>query len=155
TFGLTLFEGALGSGPGGTTVWDNRFDVGVNVRWNLAELTKTEYLRRRARSRMAQTMYALQDLQGKLALGVQEGKDAVLHGREQIGLAKDQVQHASESYRLNNQRLEKVAGTNPLDVLLSLRSLEQAHFNRLTSIAAHNKAQVRLVMLLGTPTHLA
>src|SRR5262249_17537398 len=98
TFGLTLFEGALGSGPGGTTVWDNRFDVGVNVRWNLAELTKTEYLRRRARSRMAQTMYALQDLQGKLALGVQEGKDAVLHGREQIGLAKDQVQHASESY---------------------------------------------------------
>lgn len=151
TFGLTVFEGAIGAGPGGTLAFDNRFDVTFSMRWNLAELAKTEYNRQRARHRLAQTAFAMQDLRGKLAMGVQEGKDAVLHGREQIGLAVDQIKEASESYRLSETRVEK-AGGSPAELLLAIRTVEQAHFNHLQSIAAHNKAQVRLVLLLGTPT---
>ncbi len=153
---LNIYEGAIGAGPGGSLNFDNRLDIGVNLKWNLAELTRTEFHRQRARLRQAQTMYALQDLQGKLALGVQEGKDAVLHGREQIGLAMSQVKHASESYRLSDTRLEKSApGASALEVMLAIRSLEQAHFNNLLNIAAHNKGQIRLLLLLGAPTRPA
>ena len=155
TVQLNIFEGAIGAGPGGSLPFDNRFDVGLNLRWNVAELAQTEAKRRRARLRQAQTMHAFQDLRGKLALGVQEGKDAVLHGREQIGLGAEEVKRRSEGYRLSEERLEKGApGANATEVLLSLRGLEQAHFNRLQAIAAHNKAQVRLLMLLGSPAAL-
>jgi outer membrane protein TolC len=156
TMQLCLFEGALGAGPGGSLSWDNRLDVGVNLRWNLTELTRTEYNRQRARLRQAQAMFALQDLQGKLALGVQEGKDTVLHSREQIGLASAQIKHASESYRLSETRLDKAApGASAIEVMLAIRSLEQAHFNHLLGIAGHNKAQVRLLLLLGPSAQLA
>jgi outer membrane protein TolC len=150
TLGLNLFEGGIGAGPGGTQNWANRFDATVSMRWNLTELTKVEWNRQRARHRQAQTLYALSDLRGKLALGVQEGKDAVLSGREQIGLGVDAITQASESYRLSDKRLEDgVPGANPAEVLLAIRNLEQAHFNHLLAIAAHNKAQMRLVLLLG------
>ena len=33
--------------------------------------------------------------------------------------------------------------------LLSVRGLEQAHYNYLKSVSDHNKAQVRLLLLLG------
>ncbi|MBY0231903.1 MAG: TolC family protein [Gemmataceae bacterium] len=155
TVQLNIFEGAFGAGPGGQLAFDNRFDVAVNLRWNVAELGQTEAKRRQARSRQAQTMYALNELRGKLALGVQEGKDAVLHGREQIGLNAEEVRRRSEGYRLSDQRLEKGAqGASTTEVLMSLRGLEQAHFNYLQAIAAHNKAQVRLLMLVGSPKAL-
>ncbi|MGL4549823.1 MAG: TolC family protein [Gemmataceae bacterium] len=150
TFGVNVFEGAIGAGPGGSLAFDNRLDVTLSMRWNLAEIAKTEYNRQRARHRQAQTQYAMSDLRGKLAFGVQEGKDAVLHGREQIGLAADQIRESSEGYRLSDKRLEDgAAGASPSDVLLAVRGLEQAHFAHLMAIAAHNKAQIRLVLLLG------
>src|SRR4030095_9707801 len=94
----------------------------------------------------------LSDLRGKLAFGVQEGKDAVLHGREQIGLAADQIKLADRSYQLNDERLEK-GGASASDVLLSIRGMEQAYFNHLLAISNHNKAQVRRVLLLGPAPH--
>jgi outer membrane protein TolC len=150
TLGLNLFEGGIGAGPGGTQNWANRLDATVSMRWNLTELTKVDWNRQRARHRQAQTLYALADLRGKLALGVQEGKDSILSGREQIGLGVDAITQASEAYRLSDKRLEDgVPGANPAEVLLAIRNLEQAHFNHLLAISAHNKAQMRLVLLLG------
>jgi len=150
SLGLNLFEGGIGAGPGAHQNWANRFDATVSLRWNLTELTKVDYNRQRARHRQAQTLYALSDLRGKLALGVQEGKDAILSGREQLGLGADAITQASEAYRLSDKRLEEGApGASPTEVLLAIRNLEQAHFNHLLAIAAHNKAQLRLLLLLG------
>ena len=89
-------------------------------------------------------------------MGVQEGKDAVLHGREQIGLGAEETRRRTESYRLSDQRLEKGApGASVGEAMLALRGLEQAHFSHLLAIAAHNKAQVRLMVLLGAPAKAA
>ena len=150
SLGLNLFEGGIGAGPGAHQNWANRFDATVSLRWNLTELTKVDYNRQRARHRQAQTLHALSDLRGKLALGVQEGKDAILSGREQLGLGVDAITQASEAYRLSDKRLEDGApGASPTEVLLAIRNLEQAHFNHLLAISAHNKAQMRLLLLLG------
>jgi outer membrane protein TolC len=150
TFQLNVFEGPFGAGLGANLAWDNRLDVGFQARWNLTQLARTPELRRRAQSRLAQANFTLADVRGKLAAGVKEARDAIFSGREQIGLAAGQVKHASESYRLSDRRQEAGVRGALADMVLAIRGLEQAHFNHLTAISAHNKAQVRLLLLLGS-----
>jgi outer membrane protein TolC len=147
---FNVIEGPFGAGPGGSMAWDNRLDIGLQLRWNISQIFAADHYRCLIRSRQAQAMLTYQELRGKLAAGVEEARDAICHGREQIGLSAGQVRNASESYRLNDRRLEEgVQGAREGDVLLSIRSLEQAHFNHLQAISAHNKAQVRLLLLVG------
>lgn len=147
---LCVGEGAFGAGPNSTLDWSNRFDVGVQARWNLTELFKAKDEKRLAESRRRQVELTYDDLRGKLTLGVREAREAILSGREQIGKASEQIRRASESYRLSDLRLKQNAPGNSLsEVLQSLRGLEQAHFNYITSVTAYNKAQIRLLLLLG------
>lgn len=150
TVQFNLFEGPFGAGPGTSLAWANRLDAGLQVKWNLTQLCQTEFKRTLIRSRQAQVVLNYEDLKGKLAAGVTESRDAILFGREQIGLAAGQIRHASEGYRLSDRRLsEGLQGASPNEVLLAIRGLEQAHYNHLQAIQGHNKAQVRLMMLLG------
>jgi hypothetical protein len=87
---------------------------------------------------------------GKLKAGVIEARSAILSGREQIALASDQVRHAAEAYRLANVRLEDMLTAGTLgDVQQSIRGLEASHFASLQAVAAYDKAEVRLLVLLG------
>ena len=54
TLDLCLSEGAFGAGPDASMVWDNRFDVGVEARWNLTELFKAKDEKRLAESKRRQ-----------------------------------------------------------------------------------------------------
>ena len=47
-----------------------------------------------------------EDLQAKLTLGVEEVRDAILNGQQQIVASGDMVKHASETYRLSDLRLK-------------------------------------------------
>src|SRR5262249_17994144 len=67
----------------------------------------------------------------------------------QIRMSGDQVSHACSSYRLSNLRLVKQAGGTTGEVLSAIQVLEMAHLNSLNAIRNHNKAQVRLMILLG------
>src|SRR5262249_17886836 len=102
-----------------------------------------------------QAQWTLAEARGKLAAGVQEARSSILAGREQIGLAIDQIRHASKSYELSNRRFEEGGrGATAGDVLLSIRALDQAHLNHLQAIRDHNRGQVRLMMYLGGgPAH--
>ena len=60
------------------------------------------------------------------------------------------MRHAAESYRLGNLHLEDMLTSATLnDVLQSIRGLEASHFAYLQAVAAYDKAEVRLVVLLG------
>ena len=72
TLQLNAMEGAFGAGPGSQMSFDNRFDLGLSVRWNLTQFATAEAQRKQARSKLTQAMLTYQDLQGKLAAGVQE-----------------------------------------------------------------------------------
>lgn len=149
---LNVSEGPFGAGVGSSLTWDNRLDIGVQVRWNLSQFLEADRSRRLARSRQEQVALTLDDTRGKLAAGVEDARETILASRQQIELAQSQLQSASESYRQINRRVEEgVEGTNPADLLTSLRVVEQAHFNHLSSIREHNKAQVRLLLFLGKP----
>ncbi len=147
---LSMEEGAFASGPGGNLTYDNRWDTTVRVRWNLTDLLTANEKRHVAESRIEQARLTYEDLRGKLTAGVQEARDASLSGREQVRMGAEQIQHAAEGYRLSDERLKmRAPNASPADVLLAIRGLEAAHFNHLTAINAYNKAQIRLLVLLG------
>lgn len=147
---LRMLQGGFGAGPGSELDWDNRWDLGVQFRWNLTEhLTKAER-RRVAQARLDQVNSAYQDLRGKLTLGVQEAREAVLSGREQIRLAREQMREAEQAYKLSNeQMLNNIPGASPSVVQLSLQALGMAQANLVQAIRGHNRAQLRLLLLLG------
>ncbi len=124
--------------------------MGVSARWNLTEFLTAREQRRVADSRLQQAQLSYKDLRGKLALSVEEARTAILSGKEQIKLGEEQIQHASRTLELTNTRLvETVPGSSTTEVLQSMRGLEIAHSNYLQAIAAHNKAEIRLMLLLG------
>jgi outer membrane protein TolC len=103
-----------------------------------------------AESRLQQTNLTLADTRGKLRLGVREAYEAILSGREQVGYLTEEVRHARETYRLANLRLEQgVQGATQAEVAQAVRGIEAAEFNRLQALNALDKAQVRLLLLIG------
>jgi len=109
-----------------------------------------------AQSKLQQAHLALVDVQGKLRAGVEEARSAILSGREQIAEARNTIQHASETYRITNLRLESESPRESItrntynSVLSSIQQLAQGHASYLSSVRSYNKAQVRLLLLIGT-----
>lgn len=113
-----------------------------------------------AQSQLQQAQLSLVNLQIKLRAGVEAAFSAILSGREQIDLAAKAIDHAKETYRIMDSRLPPMEP--PADalrhrtyqgVLNSIRQLSQARANYVTAVSNYNKAQARLLLLLGTYTN--
>jgi outer membrane protein TolC len=151
TFSVGAIEGAIASGgSGGSTIWDNRLDVVVGARWNLTEYLNKKQSTQIALSRIRQAQLSLEDLQGKLTAGVREGQQAVLSGRDEMKSGAAMIDHASQTYKLSSLRLEQsVPGSSTSEVMAAIRAKEQAHLIYLNAVTTYNKAQIRLLLLLG------
>jgi outer membrane protein TolC len=109
-----------------------------------------------AQSQGQQANLALLDVQGKLRAGVEEAVSSILSGRDQITRAANAIQHAAETYRImdliltEGSEMARRSSTTYNGVLTSIRQLNQAHANYLSAVSAYNKAQVRLLLLIGT-----
>lgn len=109
-----------------------------------------------AESQLQQAQLALVGLQLKLRAGVEDAFTAVLSRREQLELASKAIDHAKEVYRLMDLRETEESPVNRMrnktyeGVLNSIRQLLQADSNYLTAVSDYNKAQIRLLLLLGT-----
>jgi hypothetical protein len=103
-----------------------------------------------AESKLKQVQLSLDDLHGKLTAGVLEAREAILSGRQQIRRGSAEIRHARETYRLSNLRLQdQVTGATTNEIMQSIRGLGQAHLGHLSAVSAYDKAQVRLLLLLG------
>ncbi|HWG47166.1 MAG TPA: TolC family protein [Gemmataceae bacterium] len=109
-----------------------------------------------AQSQSQQANFALFDTQGKLRAGVEEAVSAILSGRDQITRGASAIQHAAETYRIMDLILTEGAeaarrsSSTYNAVLRSIQQLSQTHANYLSAVSAYNKAQVRLLLLIGT-----
>jgi outer membrane protein TolC len=149
---LRMAEGGFGAGPGDQMTWDNRWDLGLQMRWNITQFASARDRQRSADSKLQELYLAHADLQAKLTAGVFEAREAVLSGEKQVSLNADQVRHASEAFKRTRERYEIRPETDKvteLQVLQSLRVLELAHLRYLDAVSAYNKAQLRLMMLIG------
>jgi outer membrane protein TolC len=112
-----------------------------------------------AESQMQQARFSQLSLQLKLRAGVEDAYTAILSGRDQIAQAASAIDHAKETYRRVEERLpptesldHAIANKTFDGVLNSIRQLSQAWANYVTAVSNYNKAQVRLLILLGTYT---
>lgn len=109
-----------------------------------------------AESQLQQAQLSLLNLQLKLRAGVEDAYTAIVSGREQLSLASKMIDHANETNRIMELRLteespEAAMRNKTYDgVLNSVRQLSQAQSNYLTAVRDYDKAQVRLLLLLGT-----
>ena len=125
-------------------------DAGFKIGSSLSELFTQRQKRRLLLAKLEEARLANQELQAKLALGVEEARQTILAGREQMRQGEEQVVKARRAYELSHERLKlTVPGSSYSEVLFSLQSLGLAQTNYLNAIREHNKAQVRLFMLLG------
>jgi outer membrane protein TolC len=147
---VNMAEGLFGAGPGSRTDWDNRWDLCVHARWNLTEFLTARQRRHLNDVKVQQAHLSYHDLRAKLVFGVREGYEASQSATEQVRLADQQVKHALDAYRLSDERLRNnLKGASASEVLLSIRALAGAHLNRISAIRDHDKAQLRLMVLLG------
>jgi outer membrane protein TolC len=122
----------------------------ASVRPCLARIPRVAQQLQKAEFKLEETRLALDDLRGKLAAGVLEAYGAIQSGRTQVADGTEHIRHAAETYRLSDLRLTQNApGASTNDVSQSIRGLEFAHFAYVTAVAAYDKAQLRLLLLLG------
>lgn len=147
---LNMGEGLFGAGPGSSMDWDNRWDMCVRLRWNLKKHCVAEENRRIMESQRLQVHQSYANLRSKLALGVQEAREASLSNEERSALSVEQVEFAENTYSLSKSRLDSaVPGASYAEVLLSLRTLAAANYSRVEALRDLDKAQLRLFVLLG------
>ncbi len=151
TLEMHMAEGGFGAGPGDSLTWDNRWDLALQARWNLTPLVTAKDRQRAANAKLQQAHLAYQDLRGKLTAGVQEARETILSGKQEMELSAGQIKNAEEAYTLSDQRLREAAGqsTSYSEVLLAVGSIARAKGNYLSVISSYDKAQIRLLVLLG------
>jgi len=127
--------------------------VVLRARWNLTNWFTACDRQRILRAKADQPHWAFEDLRGKLTAGVREAREAIVKGSEQIHLAEEGINDARESHELSDKRLSNnVPGSSAREVLLSLQSLSQSEIAYLNAIRAYDKAQLRLMILVGSPS---
>jgi outer membrane protein TolC len=143
-------EGIFGTGPGSSSQWDNRFDMCLGAWWNVTKMVTAKDRLHVAQTKLAQANLSYEELRGKLAVGVQEAREASLSNTEQMRWADDQIQASLKAYDLSKLRFQRnIKGATPGEVLLSVRALNGAELNKLGAVRELNKAQLRLMILLG------
>ncbi|MCS6850925.1 MAG: TolC family protein [Gemmataceae bacterium] len=148
---LRMAEGGFGAGPGSAMTWDNRWDLGLQARWNLTQFLAVKERRQAAAARLAQLHLTCDDLKRKLVNGVTISHQAIQRGREQIDLSQEQIRTARQAYEKSRQRMENNLGTTS-EVLLSLQALAAAQLNYLSALRDYDKNQLRLMLLVGPGT---
>jgi hypothetical protein len=149
----TLIERAQADGPGvrELTGLMGEIEAGISsIHPWLTHLPRVARQLEMAHFKLEEARLALEDLRGKLAAGVVEARGAIESGRRQVTESTQQIQHAAETYRLSDLRLTQNApGASSNDVSQAIRGLEIAHLTHVTAVAAYNKAQLRMLLLLG------
>lgn len=147
-------EGLFGAGFGSTMTWANRLDAGVQARWNISDLFLAERKKAVAFAQMNEAQWTYQELRSKLTLGVQEARTTIQNTGKQFAVAEDQIKRAKEAAQLSR----KLKDTDPMgekltvtyaDVTLTHKAVALAQLNYVEILREFDKAQLRLMVLLG------
>jgi hypothetical protein len=150
-FEMRMLEGGFGAGPNDTMDWANRWDLGLQARWNLTDLLVTSKQKSQlAISSLNQAQLSHDDLQGQLALGVRVSHDSIVNGLAQIQASERAIANARSAYKESKVRMEEQAKDwSYEEVLRQIRGLQTALVTKLQSMSEYDKAQLQLRLLLG------
>jgi outer membrane protein TolC len=149
TLEVRMAEGGFGAGPGDDMRWDNRWDLGLQARWNLTGLAQARGAREAAQAQAQGAALACEDLHGKLTAGVRQARESALSAAEQMALAEQQIDAARCFYDLGDQRLSSHVTNGHTELLLARRAVLLAQLNYANAVRAYDRAQLQLLILLG------
>ncbi len=106
--------------------------------------------RRETEAQIQMAKYEKIRMLDQVAREVAEAHSQVAHCAERILITQRAIQSAEDSYTRDLSRIRDGQGL-PLEVLQSLRALEDARRAYLTAVIEYNQAQFRLQWALGWP----
>jgi len=140
------FGGGLGNDVGN---FAGRYDVDAAMLWELRNLGFGEQAaRRRSKAQIEQTKFRKLRLLDQVATEVSEAHSQVVHRRSRMDINQRAIKSAQNSYERNLARIQNGQGL-PLEVLQSLRALEDARREYLRAVTEYNQAQFQLQWALG------
>jgi outer membrane protein TolC len=140
------FGGGLGSSAND---FGNRYDVDALMMWEVRNLGFGEKAaRRETMARVEQAKFEKVRLLDQVAAEIAEAHAQVVHRRHRIDITQEAIESAQNSYQRNLSRIRDGQGL-PLEVLQSLRALEEAHRAYLKAVVQYNQAQFQLQWALG------
>ncbi len=149
-FSTSGFGGGLGNTINNV---DNRLDFDALLSWEVRNLGFGEgAARREQESRYQQAKFSKVRVLDQVAREVSEAHSQVLHRAGRIRITQKAIESAQNSYELNLSRIRDGQGL-PLEVLQSVRALEDARRAYLEAVVEYNEAQFRLQWALGWPIH--
>jgi outer membrane protein TolC len=150
TFRFNVAEGAFGGGPGSRSDFDNRLDIYLSAFWNLTDAVTCRERQQVAQARVAQAHLTHKDIRDRLTMGVLDAYEVIQSGGDQMRTAENQMKHARAAYERSKSRLEmSIKGSSPSEVLFAIQSLGGAQLGYLSAIRDYDKAELRLLLLLG------
>jgi outer membrane protein TolC len=148
---MNMIEGGFGTGPGASTSWNNRFDLGLQVRWDLSQFLTQSERQHLMRARTEEVNLTYQDLRAKLTSGVKEAWEIVARGKEALRLAEEAVSEAKRAEKLSEDRLNaRVPGVTYSEILQGQQMTATARASYLSVLRDYNQAQLRLFLLTGS-----
>ena len=144
-------EGLFGAGPGGTMAWANRFDMGVQAKWNVSDAFSAHKKRQVALSQINQVQMTYAELKARLALGVQEARTTSLASAAQFAAAEELIKEgrlvAEKTRLLADNQMNNVTGSA---VVQAHKAVAMAQLNYVDLMREYDKAQMRLLTLTGS-----
>ena len=144
--------GDFGGGLG-TEVDDvaGRYDFDAVVTWEIRQLGFGESAaRRETQALVEQAKFEKLRVMDRVAREIVEARSQVVHRRRRIDITQQAIESAENSYDRNLSRIKDGQGL-PLEVLQSVRALEDARRAYLRAVIEYNTAQFRLQWALGWP----
>ena len=148
---MHMLEGAFGTGPGGSTTWDNRFDLGLQARWDLTQFMTQQERQHVMRAKTEQAQLTFKDLRAKLSAGVQESREVVVRGKNQIRLGEEAIAEAKNAQKLTEDRMNaNLPGATYSEIVQSQQATALARVGYLAAVRSYDQAQLRLFLLTGS-----
>jgi outer membrane protein TolC len=151
-FNVQVGDGVLGAGPNNLMAWAHRFDLAMQARWNLTDAFQTERKRRVAFAQLNQVAWTYEDLRGKLTMGVADARATILYAGGQFNTAEQQILAAKHALSLSEKRLENpgvAQNVTYTEVMTAQKSVASAQLNYIDLMREYDKAQLRMLLLLG------
>jgi hypothetical protein len=158
--GFEATEGAFAANGLGTNFdFANRSDIGVEAKWNISDLLLAHKKRDVAMNQICQVNLTVQELRAKLTMGVHEAKSTIDAAESAFPTSEKLITEAKEIVKqvklvLENPPPTKV-GEAPrvivtdYEVVAANRNVMERQLNYVDIMREYNKAQLRLMVLLG------